>query len=211
MKVIKKINNNVALAQDAKGREMIVFGKGIGFPAMPYELTDLSVVQRTFYDVDEKYFDLLRDVPQEIFLAADDIAENAREELNCPLNPNLTYVLADHLNFAIQRCREGIALQTPLAYDIRHLYPQEYELAHTALTELREQLQMDLPESESVSIALHIITAEAEVGVCTPRCSPPRSSPRSRTWWKKICRSGWIKTVSAIPASPCTCGTWYSA
>ena len=44
MKVIKKINNNVALAQDAKGREMIVFGKGIGFPAMPYELTDLSVV-----------------------------------------------------------------------------------------------------------------------------------------------------------------------
>ena len=134
----QKINNNVALAQDAKGREMIVFGKGIGFPAMPYELTDLSVVQRTFYDVDEKYFDLLRDVPQEIFLAADDIAESAREELNCPLNPNLTYVLADHLNFAIQRCREGIALRTPLAYDIRHLYPQEYELAHTALTALRE-------------------------------------------------------------------------
>lgn len=97
----------MALAQDAKGREMIVFGKGIGFPAMPYELTDLSVVQRTFYDVDEKYFDLLRDVPQEIFLAADDIAENAREELNCPLNPNLTYVLADHLNFAIQRCRRA--------------------------------------------------------------------------------------------------------
>lgn len=106
----------------------------------------------------------MRDVPQEIFLAADDIAENAREELNCPLNPNLTYVLADHLNFAIQRCREGIALRTPLAYDIRHLYPQEYELAHTALTALREQLQVDLPESESVSIALHIITAEAEVG-----------------------------------------------
>lgn len=48
MKVIKKINNNVALAQDAKGREMLVFGKGIGFPAMPYELADLSVVQRTF-------------------------------------------------------------------------------------------------------------------------------------------------------------------
>lgn len=164
MKILKKINNNVALAQDAKGREMIVFGKGVGFPAMPYELTDLSKVQRTFYDVDEKYFELLRDVPQEIFLAADDIAETARDELNCPLNPNLTYVLADHLNFAIQRCREGIALQTPLAYDIRHLYPQEYELAHSALADLREELQADLPDSEAVSIALHIITAEAEVG-----------------------------------------------
>lgn len=164
MKITKKINNNVALAQDAKGRELIVFGKGVGFPATPYELTDLSRVQRTFYDVDEKYFDLLRDVPQEVFLAADDIAETAREELGCPLNPNLTYVLADHLNYAIQRCREGVNLRTPLAYDIRHLYPQEYELAHSALSTLREQLQVALPDSEAVSIALHIITAEAEVG-----------------------------------------------
>ena len=56
MEVYKKINNNVALARDAKGRELVVFGKGIGFASMPYELTDLSRIQRTFYDVNEKYF-----------------------------------------------------------------------------------------------------------------------------------------------------------
>lgn len=104
MDVFKKINNNVALARDAKGRELVVFGKGIGFPSMPYELTDLSAVQRTFYDVNEKYFDLLREVPGEVFLVADDIADTAREELGCALSPNLTYALADHLYFAIQRC-----------------------------------------------------------------------------------------------------------
>ena len=48
MEVYKKINNNVALARDAKGRELVVFGKGIGFASMPYELTDLSCIQRTF-------------------------------------------------------------------------------------------------------------------------------------------------------------------
>lgn len=64
MQICKKINNNVALARDAKGRELVVFGKGIGFPAMPYELTDLSGVQRTFYDVNEKYFALLREIPR---------------------------------------------------------------------------------------------------------------------------------------------------
>lgn len=32
MQIFKKINNNVALARDAKGRELVVFGKGIGFP-----------------------------------------------------------------------------------------------------------------------------------------------------------------------------------
>lgn len=108
MEIYKKINNNVALARDAKGRELVVFGKGLGFPTMPYELTDLTNVQRTFYDVNEKYFALLRDVPEAVFLAADDIADTAREELDCTLNANLTYALADHLNFAIQRSREGL-------------------------------------------------------------------------------------------------------
>ena len=31
MKIIKKINNNVALAQDDDGRNLVAFGKGIGF------------------------------------------------------------------------------------------------------------------------------------------------------------------------------------
>ncbi len=164
MKIIKKINNNVALALDAKQRELIVFGKGIGFPPMPYELEDLSGIQRSFYDVDQKYFDLLRDVPEAIVLAADDIADTAREELDCTLNSNLTYALADHLNFAIQRCREGIDLPTPLAYDIRHLYPQEYAIAKQGLHQLCRTLQVELPDTEIISIAMHIITAENEVG-----------------------------------------------
>ena len=164
MEVYKKINNNVALARDAKGRELVVFGKGLGFPAMPYELTDLANVQRTFYDVNEKYFDLLRDIPEAVVLAADDIADNAREELDCPLNPNLTYTLADHLSFAIQQNQNGIQVRTPLAYDIRHLYPQEYAIAQQGLHELCRTLDVFLPESEAVSIAMHIITAESEVG-----------------------------------------------
>lgn len=164
MKIVKKINNNVALALDAKERELVVFGKGIGFPPMPYELEDLSCVQRTFYDVNEKYFDLLRDVPEAIILAADDIADTAREELNCTLNANLTYALADHLNYAIQRSREGLELPTPLAYDIRHLYPQEYAIAKEGLHQLCQTLNVTLPCSEIVSVAMHIITAENEVG-----------------------------------------------
>ena len=35
MKVIKKINNNVALCLDGNQRELIAFGKGIGFKPIP--------------------------------------------------------------------------------------------------------------------------------------------------------------------------------
>lgn len=48
MEVYKKINNNVALARDAKGRELVVFGKGIGFASMPYELTIFPVSSAPF-------------------------------------------------------------------------------------------------------------------------------------------------------------------
>lgn len=162
MKITKKINNNVALAQDAKGNELIVFAKGVGFPSMPYELTDLSDVQRTFYDVSQRYIDLLRDLPEELMLAADDIAQEAMEELDCDLNPNLPFILADHLNFAIQRSREGVPLQNPLSYDVRHLYPKEYTVACHGLNILREALGVNLPDSEAISIALHLINAEDE-------------------------------------------------
>lgn len=164
MEIIKKINNNIALARDAKGREMVVFGKGIGFPDTPYTLEDLSKVQRTFYDVSDKYFSLLREIPEDILLAAGDIAEDANEELECRLNPNLPFILADHLNFAIQRTREGMALRTPLAYDVQHLYPNEYQIGRRALHMLRDRLQVELPGQEAVSITLHIINAEAESG-----------------------------------------------
>ena len=47
MKLLKKINNNFALALDSKGTQIIVEGKGIGFRKMPEELADLSVISRT--------------------------------------------------------------------------------------------------------------------------------------------------------------------
>ena len=47
MKLLKKINNNFALAEDSKGEKVIVEGLGVGFQKMPCELTDLSIIYRT--------------------------------------------------------------------------------------------------------------------------------------------------------------------
>ena len=49
MQVIKKLNNNFAICLDKEGNELVAYGKGIGFPKTPYELTDLSKIDRTFY------------------------------------------------------------------------------------------------------------------------------------------------------------------
>ena len=63
MTVVKKINNNVAICRDGSQRELVAFGKGIGFPPTPYELTDLSKIDRTFYNVNSSYIPLLAEIP----------------------------------------------------------------------------------------------------------------------------------------------------
>ena len=162
MKLLRKINNNAAVAQDNRGREMVVLGRGVGFHPMPYELTDLSVVYRTFYDVDPQYYEILSNLPEDALLAAADITEQAEITLHTELNPNLPFTLADHIAFAQQREKQGIRMAAPLHYDVQHLYPREYELGLRALETVRLRTSSSLPRAEAVSIALHIVNAELE-------------------------------------------------
>ena len=162
MKLLRKINNNAAVAQDKRGREMVVLGRGVGFHPMPYELTDLSVVYRTFYDVDPQYYEMLSSLPEEALMAAADIAEQAEIALQAELNPNLPFTLADHIAFAPEREKQGIRLATPLHYDVQHLYPREYELGLQAMETVRLRTGTALPRAEAVNIALHIVNAELE-------------------------------------------------
>lgn len=162
MKIIKKINNNVALAEDSAGKELVVFGKGVGFPAMPYELEDLSKIQRTFRDIKSNYVELAASLPEDMILLAADIAELAQAGLGCQMNPNMTFTLADHLCFAMERLNNGLELNSPLSYDVTHFYPVEVSLSRRALEIIKERKGVALPESEAINIALHLVNGEME-------------------------------------------------
>lgn len=162
MQIIRKINTSAAIAVDSRGKEVVVLGKGIGFPPVPYELEDLGRIERTFYDIDPRYLALLDELPQPILLASADIAEEAEDELGCELNPNLPFTLADHLAFAEQRMQSGIDMTNPISYDIKHLYPKEYAMGRRALEILSEAAGVALPENEAVNVALHLINAQAD-------------------------------------------------
>lgn len=164
MKVIKKINTSAAVALDSTGKEIVILGKGVGFPQVPYELTDMARIERTFYDINPKYLAMLADISQPILMASAEISEQAEIELHCQLNPNLPITLADHLKFAIERLRKGIDLTTPIAYDVRHLYPKEAKMGIRALDTFKKYTNVTLPDSEAVDVAMHLINAEVESG-----------------------------------------------
>lgn len=160
MKVIKKINNNVAVCLDSNDNELIAFGKGIGFPAMPYELTDLSTISMTFYRMDESFYKFLKEIPEEVSQIAAIIVKKAQMTLKCNLNPNLLPGLADHINFAIKRMEKYKEMKMVFSYDIEKLYPEETELGRYAVKLVEEKLSVKLPKSEITNIAMHFVNAE---------------------------------------------------
>lgn len=162
MLITKKINNNVALAQDANGDELVVFGRGVGFPSMPYELTDESVIQRVFYHVNSDLLNTITSISPDVIAVAFDIIRLADEELDSRLNANLYLTLADHLQFSSDRMAEGVVIENPLAAEIPFVYPHEYEIGLKGLEIMREHTGVELPEVEACAIALHIVNAETD-------------------------------------------------
>lgn len=165
MKIIKKINNNVAVCLDANGHELVAFGNGIGFPKMPYELTDLSKISMTFYQLNAHYHQLLMEIPQDILEISAEIVKTAQFELNKTLNPNMVFSLADHLHFAITRMKKFKDLKLIFSYDIQQLYPRETNLGRYTVQLIQKRLLITLPESEITTIAMHFVNAQEEIAI----------------------------------------------
>ena len=162
MLILKKINNNVALASSDAGEEIVVFGKGVGFHEMPYELEDESVIQRVFRDVDEKCIGGFANIADDVLLVASDIVAMADKVLDCALAGNLVVCLADHLQYALERTGDGIAIENPLSHEVAFVYPREVELGRRGIELVSERMGVNLPESEITSIALHLVNAEVD-------------------------------------------------
>lgn len=160
MKAIKKINNNFAICLDNNNHELIAFGKGIGFPSMPYEIEDLSVIDRTFYGVNPSYYDLLNEIPDDVFEISAKIIEFAKAKIQQPLNPNLIFTLADHIHFSIQRYEKKIYIQMPITNDIRYLCEAEMEVGEAAIAFINQIKHINLGIDEAASIAIHFLNAE---------------------------------------------------
>jgi len=162
MRAIKKINNNVAVCIDSDNNELVAFGKGIGFPSMPYEINDLSDIFMTFYRIENQFYKVLKDIPENVFEVSALIVHEAMSKLNCILNPNLVVSLADHINFAILRMKKFKEMKILFAYDVQHLYPIETEIGKYAINLIQKKLLVTLPESEITTIAMHFVNAEEE-------------------------------------------------
>jgi len=144
-------------------RELIAFGKGIGFKPIPYELTDLSVIERTYYGISPEYQGLLKEIPKEIFDVSGMLVDLAANSIDADFNRNLVITLADHINFAIDRYKKNIHIKPPYVGNLAYLHEAEYKVATQAVACINQRFGVRLPKEEAAAIALHLINAESSV------------------------------------------------
>lgn len=154
--VVKRINNNAVLCVDSAGHQVVALGRGLAQATLGSEL-DLDLVDHTFYDVEPRYVELMRDLDLAYLEVSAQIIDMARSMLTYELSPNIEVALADHIQFAVQRMREHIYLSTPLSYDLQQNYPLEYKIAQWALTRIDHLFEVTLPRNEIAGIAMCII------------------------------------------------------
>lgn len=158
MKAVKRLNNNVVVCTDRKGRELIAIGKGIGFGEMPKDIS-INDIERTFYDMKYSEQNILKDLPMDVVVFTADLMDIVKNELPYELNPNATLTMADHIAFSIKRAAQNISVKMPLLYDVQQMYPLEYKIGEYILRKIEKQFQVSLPKDEIAGIALNLINS----------------------------------------------------
>ncbi|WP_337025692.1 BglG family transcription antiterminator LicT [Pantoea anthophila] len=163
MKIAKVLNNNVVVVQDEQGREQVVMGRGLAFQKRVGDSLDTAQIEKVFALQSDllvrRLEELLNQIPAEIMTTCDRIINLAAQRLG-KLQESLYITLTDHCFFAIERQKKGLAIKNVLLWDIRRLYPREFELGQEARAIIARRLNVELPEDEAGFIALHLVTAQ---------------------------------------------------
>lgn len=167
--IVKKIfNNNTLLAEDEKQLEYVLLGRGISFQKKKGDLVDETKIDKIFVleskEVTQKFVSLINEVPINQLELVSKMIKAAEEKLNISFNNSIYIGLTDHINYAIERYRNGIQLKNVLLWDIKKFYQKEYEAALESLKIIEYYEDITFDEDEAGHIALHYVNAQQNNG-----------------------------------------------
>ncbi|MER7171599.1 PRD domain-containing protein [Streptomyces mesophilus] len=163
MKTLRVLNNNVVLARDEKGQEVIVTGRGIGFNSRQGAVIDPSLIVRVFVPADGRDPDHVAEtlalIDEEVLRAVVIALGEAGIEGRESTRPTLAIAVADHVAGALDRAARGIVIEYPLRAETQTLYATEYAQAERLLAAINERVDPKLEPSEATALALHLVNA----------------------------------------------------
>lgn len=164
MIIKKKFNNNVLMSTDSDNQEVILIGNGLAFNVKPGQEVDESRIEKIFRleseKSPEKFVDFLENISPEQLSLVESIIDYGEKHLDSQLGKHLYLSLNDHIENAIQRHKENMDISNPLLWEIKQIYPAEFQVAQHALSLINEQYSINLLEDEAGFIALHFVNAQ---------------------------------------------------
>lgn len=160
MKFIKTLNNSAAIVEE-NGKEEIVLGKGIGFGLKKGDPIDDSKIERRFVTADDQEdFDQVKDISAATLDITGKVVKIAESLLGIDFNDYQYLALADHIDFALKRVQDNIDFNdSNVRWEVKNLYPKEYEVAQKMIELINKEGHTELPESESILMTYHLVNA----------------------------------------------------
>ena len=166
--VVQRVhNNNVVLALDGNDRSVVITGPGVGFGARRGQLLDPGRVETVYVPENaaraHAAAGTLAAIPAPILETARAIVADFDEHRDGgpgehTISDALLVPIADHLHQAVLRAEQGVQIEMPLMWEVRHLYPRETALGERALQLVTERLDVQLPAEEATAFALHFVS-----------------------------------------------------
>lgn len=167
MKVLQVLNNNVLLVADGKDRQQIIWGKGIGFRLKRGGSYSPSEDDHVFLPISRgdsqwinSFKELASEIPREYFELTESLINMAQSRLNVAFHEHLLIPLTDHIYFAVQRQKQGLAVSNPMLFDIKRFFSREFSVGKEALEMINTACHVTFPDDEAGFIAMHLIEHE---------------------------------------------------
>lgn len=168
MKLIikKKYNNNIALVADDRKLEHVVIGRGVAFNKNVGDEVELKTIEKTFVLKSEETIDsflkLMDEIPVNYLELTNQVVKAAEKRLKVDLNESIYLGLADHINYALERAKNGTDMHNVLLWEIKQFYKKEFEAALESLKIIQYYENVELSEDEAAFIALHFVNAQQD-------------------------------------------------
>lgn len=168
MYIIQEVFNHNALLcqQQTTDENYLFFGKGIGFKR---KRGDIFVVDKnvervlltlTRDDIDRYKFLVQQVENKQLIKIVQNIVLQVQSYFEHTISGDLEISLLDHLNFAIQRRKQGYDMHYPFVNELKFLYPKEYTFSQEALAYLKSELKDDAPDDDELAfLIMHIHAA----------------------------------------------------
>ena len=138
-------------------------GRGLGFQLLPTDTIDPAKVEKNFVldqgtEADHARM-LLTSVPYPVIEAVMSAVDETERSLGRSLGRRLPLAIIDHIQFVLERMRDGIHIPTTAMPELRVLHPQEFAAATAMADSVSASLRTTLPKEEVVFLTMHLLNA----------------------------------------------------